>query len=479
MFLHGLPSITTKAKLVEKIEHCRACGSKSLTPAISNFDRTLKKNKFERKNKKNSTSYALENARIDDFLLCDPSQDSKACGLLQRANSLSTQHHAPLPSATFRVNRDHLRAAATQALEILSGRDCAALDIGCNDGTLLSYYPRWVERFGVDIHDLVEEIGPWAWTAKTSHSSDMLKNALCTKKFEIITCISALEEFEDPQSLINMVKSHLTADGVFVLETLYAPILLTGNNIEHLCAPITSIYSLTVLENLLRNSGLKIFRGSVTGKNSGSIRLFITHNDNHEYDFDPWSERLARLWDEEIVLALQDIAPYQAFSARCEGNRKQFQDILKSAKREKQRIHLIGTDNQSISLCNMAGPHLDAISHIVDYTNQSGISSSISYPLPIIGEAQCRALQPDILIIPSQIKQEMMEIWREAIFAGMRLLIAAPEPHFVDTYNYSTIYGKILSQGDQAGGVETLRSILHAAGRPRLVTVNTKQRTAS
>ncbi|MEZ5917432.1 MAG: hypothetical protein R3C40_07705 [Parvularculaceae bacterium] len=55
--------------------------------------------------------------------------------------------------------------------ELISGRDCAALDIGCSDGTLLSFYPRWVDRYGVDTLDDVDQIGSWAWSAKAAFPS--------------------------------------------------------------------------------------------------------------------------------------------------------------------------------------------------------------------------------------------------------------------------------------------------------------------
>ncbi|MEZ5928479.1 MAG: hypothetical protein R3C55_08380 [Parvularculaceae bacterium] len=108
---------------MKKITECRACGSKALTPVFSlpspepRFDALGRRKQGEAK-----------------FVLCDPSRDAGACGLLQSAYARTPAPEMFEPSGRYAVNRSHLRQLATEALEAISGRDCAALDIGCNDG---------------------------------------------------------------------------------------------------------------------------------------------------------------------------------------------------------------------------------------------------------------------------------------------------------------------------------------------------------
>lgn len=446
---------------------CRVCASKALTPITVSQrwgDTTSKISDI--------------NSAESGFILCDPSVDAKACGLLQRSfkpkKSKLTENTSPVPSGTFRSVRDHLRAAATEALELISGRDCAALDIGCNDGTLLSYYPKWVDRFGVDIDDSIDTIGEWAWTAQAQFPSTDLDTAFGSKGFDIITCISTLEYVENPASLFEAVKKRLVNDGVFVLETLYAPMIITSNNFEALTTEVTGLYSINVLEQLLRKSDLKIFRGTLTSKDGGSIRLFITHEDNNEYDFEPWSDRLAKLWDEETVLALRDRAPYQAFQGRCADARREFQSLLTDIHKAAENIHLLGADTHASELLKWAGDAGKAISYIASFHNPNASDDFYSTvngrKIPIISETESKTMEPDFLLAPVRLKREVLENWREPILAGGRVIFASPTPHIVDANNYSAEYGKTLSQGDSAAGVETLRNILHAAGGPRLAT---------
>ena len=455
--------------MTKKKPTCIACGSHHLTPVQL----------MPNSSKGSPVPLFSHGAKDASFGLCDPMENSRACGLLQSLHHEDQQES--LPSSTFRVTRDHLRCAATEALELISGRDCAALDIGCNDGTLLSFYPQWVERFGVDTDASVSNIGEWAWSAQANYPSQELDEAFGTKMFDIITCISTLEYCQDPAELLNAIKARLVPDGVVVLETLYAPVVISSTQVDSLAPSLCGLYTLNVLEDLARRAGLKIFKGALTGKDGGSIRLFLTHAEQDEFDFEPWSERLAKLWDEETVLALRDRAPYQAFRNRADSARETLQNTLRDFSKRADIVCLLGTDENSQCLIKWLGKEACVIRHVVDYGSiaQSEPSSkSALAPCPkglnakVISPEQVDALSPDVLIAPARHKREMLEQWRDFIFAGGQMLFASPEPFIVHAGNYSAEYGKVIAQGDGAGGVETLRAILHASGGPRLISHN-------
>ncbi|MBT8472807.1 MAG: methyltransferase domain-containing protein [Marinicaulis sp.] len=443
---------------MKKITSCRACGSKALTPAFSILLGAAPR-KMWRNGKENV-----------EYLLCDPSRDSRACGLLQSA--VPNAYEDTTPSGRHSSTREHLRAVATESLELISGRDCSALDIGCNDGTLLSYYPRWVDRHGVDPAAPVDEIGEWAWTAREAFPSSELDSAFGKKKFDIISAVSVFEYIDDPRAMLARIKLLLAEDGVFALETLYSPMVLTRNSVEALQSGVSAVYSLSALEWLIREADLKIFKGTLTTKEGGSIRLFITHKDNDEFDFDPWYERLAKLWDEENALAMRSIQPYQTFERRAEDIQERFVTLLDEIASRGECAQILGADSQTDALLRWAGRSAKVVTAVVD-THVSRENETLGEKGPrIISETDCRAAEPDYLIAPARYKRELLERWREAILLGARLIFVTPQPHIVDASNFATEYGKSLEGGDSGSGVETLRSILAASGGPRLVADN-------
>ncbi len=404
-----------------------------------------------------------------EFVLCDPSRDVHACGLLQNAFAGEGPVKRAVPSGVYRVTRSSLRAMATEGLELISGRDCAALDIGCSDGTLLSFYPRWVERFGVDPSDDIDSVGAWTWSAKTAFPGPEIDRAFAGRKFDLITAASTFEEVDEPRAFLARVKSLLTDDGVFCLETIYAPMALTHTAADAFASGISAVYSLTVLERLLRDCDLKIFRGALTEKDGGSIRLFITHADSAEYDFDPWYERLAQLWDEENALGLRSIQPYQAFSARAGEIRAAFAERIAECSKRNQSVHLYGADAGAAMFYAWGGAKADIIeAAVVAAAFEDGSRLCAGGP-SLVSESESRAVNPDWLIAPAALKREILERWRDYVLQGGNILFATPDIHVVTAGNYASEFGKSLAGAEGGAGADSLRAILRAAGGLRVV----------
>lgn len=404
-----------------------------------------------------------------EFLLCDPTKDVHACGLLQNAFFSEGPVKRTAPSSVYRTTRSSLRALATEGLELISGRDCSALDIGCSDGTLLSFYPRWVERFGVDPSDDIDGIGAWTWSAKTSFPGPEIDRAFAGKKFDLITAASCLEEIDEPRAFLARVKSLLTGDGVFCLETLYAPMALTHTAVDTFASGVCAVYSLTAIERLLRDCDLKVFRGALTEKDGGSIRLFITHAASPDYDFDPWYERLAQLWDEENALGLRSVTPYQAFAARASALRDEFALKIAEFSKRNQSVHLYGSDAGAAMIYAWGGPKTDIIEAAVSATAFDDGARLCAGGPSIVSEQESRAVNPDMLIAPAALKREILERWRDYILQGGKVMFVTPDIHVVNAVNYAAEFGKSLAGAEGGAGAESLRSILKAAGGLRVV----------
>ena len=446
---------------MKRLSHCRACGSAALSPAFA----------LEGVAAEPARKGLLGRAKPEgaEFVFCDPSKDVHACGLLQNAYVFDAPSRRTAPSGSFRTVRSSLRSLATEGLELISGRDCAALDIGCSDGTLLSFYPRWVDRHGVDPSADALEIGAWAWSAQASFPSADIDRAFAAKKFDLITAASVLEEVNEPRAFFARVKSLLTDDGVFALETLYSAVALTRTAASALVGGVAAVYSICVLERILRDCELKIFRGSLTEKDGGSIRLFITHAESSEYDFDPWFERLAQLWDEENALSLRARAPYQAFERRVEEARRAFEDLMAGAAHRGETAHLFGADAGAAMLYAWAGKGQRAIEASIGVGEIDAGARLIANGPSVISENESRAIAPTYVIAPAALKREILERWRDPVLKGAKLVFATPHPHVIHAGNYAAEFGKSLAGADGAGGAESLRSILSAAGGLRLV----------
>src|SRR3954469_5313966 len=141
---------------IRKRTTCRVCGSSSLTPVIDLGPQYLQGSFI--KPGKEMPSHRKINCSL---VRCNPQIDENACGLLQMEHSVPPEIlYAAYwyRSGTNNTMRTHLRGIAEEAAALIGRPQARVLDIGCNDGTLLGYYPTTFQKFGVDPSDVAQEI---------------------------------------------------------------------------------------------------------------------------------------------------------------------------------------------------------------------------------------------------------------------------------------------------------------------------------
>ncbi|WP_031550041.1 class I SAM-dependent methyltransferase [Parvularcula oceani] len=424
----------------ERIATCRACEGTELTEA-----------------------FALPGE--GPWVFCGDGEGHHGCGLLQRATMCPDAPLAPAPEPSW-TEQHRLRAAAHQALEMLTTRDGCALDIGCGNGSLLSAYPRWIAPIGLDPRLSASGPQDWGFGLAEDFATQEGQAALDEAgfgTFDLITAIGALEREEDPLAFLMRAKSRLADDGVLVLETPYAVLALTKTLGSAFHDEARAVYMLSVLERLSRAAGLRIVRGSMTETSGGSIRLFLTHSDYSGHDYAPWTEGLAKLWDEEASLALHGHPPYRAFAARHARRAEEAADIAAEMQRRFEHAYVLDGGPRVAAMLRQAGLTQDLVTAVVDGQALPGIEA-------VSDEAAQQAL-PDVLIAPAWRRREALEQWHAFIMGGGRLIFLEPEISVVCAANYAAELGRALAVTDGPGSVESLHAVLSAMRKPALSLV--------
>src|SRR5215813_3017834 len=125
---------------VKKRNSCRVCGSTSLKKVIDLGPQYLQ-GSFVKPGKE-MPSLRKINCTL---LRCDPKEDENACGLLQMEHSVPPEILYAAYWYRSGINdtmRNHLKSIVESVTPLIKKDNASVLDIGCNDGTLLSYYPR-------------------------------------------------------------------------------------------------------------------------------------------------------------------------------------------------------------------------------------------------------------------------------------------------------------------------------------------------
>lgn len=374
--------------------------------------------------------------RIPTILVrCDPMRDEHACGLLQMAHSVPpTILYSAYwyRSGTNQTMRDHLRGIAEETAAMLEKPDARVLDIGCNDGTLLGFYPKPYARFGVDPSDVAQEVTGDTTVIQDTFPSAELDQRTAGRPFDAITSIAMFYDLEDPVAFVRHVKRSLAPDGVWIFEMSYMPAMLKMNSYDTICHEHLEYYSLAVIEEVLRRAGMKVVRVGMNDINGGSIRCYATHADCFRFSRKEYAAPLDALRQEEFDLELDTDKPYRNFQERINVHRTELTGLLRKLKSEGKKIHIYGASTKGNTILQWCGIDRFVIDYAADRNPDKHGARTLGTDVPIIGEEESRAMRPDYyLVLPWHFKREFLDRERETLARGTRMIFPLPDIELV------------------------------------------------
>lgn len=410
---------------IRKRTTCRVCGSPSLKKVIDLGPQYLQ-GSFIKPGKEMPSL-----RKIDCSLVrCNPEQDENACGLLQMQHSVPPEIlYAAYwyRSGTNNTMRNHLKNIVESVTQLINKANASVLDIGCNDGTLLNFYPTSYEKFGCDPSDVAQEVKT-AKVVQDIFPSEQLFNLLKGKQLDVITSIAMFYDLESPVDFVNGIKKYLAPNGVWIFEMSYMPRMLELDSYDTICHEHLEFYSLAVLEKICTIAGMKIFKIEFNDINGGSIRCYATHKEFGGYDNVENQKLLNEIRHKEFDLELDTDKPYIAFQQRIETLKNDTYTLIAKLKKEGKKIHIYGAStkgNTILQWCNID-------STLVDYAAERNPdkygATTLGTNIPIISEEESRAMNPDYyLVLPWHFKDEFVVREKEALEKGTGFIFPVPK----------------------------------------------------
>ena len=414
---------------------CRCCGSSALVPVIDLGEQYLQ-GSFVKPGKELPPHRKIQCSLVR----CDPTRDEHACGLLQMEHSVPPEILYSAywyRSGTNNTMRTHLQGIVAQALEMVKSRSGIVLDIGCNDGTLLNFYPKEFKKFGVDPSDVAQEISSDVTVVQDIFPSGELSKILGDQRFNIITSIAMFYDLEDPVGFARAVKQELAPDGLWIFEMSYMPSMLNLTSYDTICHEHLEYYSLAVIENILSRAGMKLVNAELNTSNGGSIRCHATHNESFAYKDPAAVQRIKQLRQSEFDLELDTDRPYRSFQDRINVHRQELNELLKKLKSEGKTIHIYGASTKGNPILQWCG--ID--SRIIDFAAERNPDKygafTLGTEIPIISEEESRALKPDFyLVLPWHFQDEFIEREKDMLKRGTGMIFPLPKVRVVTAENH-------------------------------------------
>lgn len=285
------------------------------------------------------------------------------------------------------------------------------LDIGANDGTLLSFVPSHYFRIGVEpARNLIPDLNRHTNAVYNSFWEDV-KELPEGRKAKVITAIAMLYDLDDPNSFMQNVKRHLATDGVFITQLMTLRPMLEQNDIGNVCHEHLEFYSYPVLKYLFEKNGLEIFSAEENDMNGGSYRLFARHLDQGSINH-PEKTGLREL---------------HAFVKRAEKNKRRTVKFIKKEVSRGKEIYGYGASTKGNTILQWYGLDRSLIRGVADKNPEKWGKFTVGTGVPIVSEEEARKQADYFFVLPWGFLDTFLERekgWREG---GGKFMVSIPE----------------------------------------------------
>lgn len=369
-------------------------------------------------------------------------QRCEGCGLVQLKHTVHADRlfrRYWYQSGINESMKAELQDVVTQAQTIRPLRpDDLVVDVGANDGTLLSYYPVVKASKGLTgpvrcayepAYNLFEALRPHA-EILVADFFPSARDQMPDKSVAILTSIACFYAVDDPKQFVQEVDRVLTEDGVWVVQFQdLAQQVQTGafDNIvfEHLM-----YYSLRSFAALLKDFNLDIYGVQPRAINGGSLRVYVRREAQVAtqmsfgavVDLGQWLQKEDPLTTTEAL---------EAFAWQADQTRSQLQEMVGIAARSGP-VDLYAASTKSSTLLQYCGIDHTLIRQAVERTVEKVGRVTSGTRIPIVNEHTWRADPARVTVLGAYQHTEMfLKREEDYIDQGGSFLTPLPHPRLI------------------------------------------------
>ncbi len=333
----------------------------------------------------------------------------------------------PYTSGTTKLLRDNFADLQRESAAMLGlGDQDLVVDIGSNDGTLLSNFQKGGQRaLGIeptDVGDIANQRG--IPTIKRYFGIEVAREV--KREYgpaSMVTAANCFAHIEDVHAIVDGVVEMLKDDGVFVTESHYLIPLLETLQYDTIYHEHLRYYSLTSLKHLFEMHGLEVFHARPIPSHGGSIRVYAARHGAHtvqdgvrrmlaaEPRGEAMAKRLATFRHDVILSKLRLLA------------------MLRDLKEKGARVAGISAPSRASTLVNYVGLDEGLIDYVCEIAGSLKIGKYMpGTQIPVVDEAKLYSDQPDCAVIFSwHIADELAPKLKAKGFRG-QLITPLPVP---------------------------------------------------
>ena len=291
------------------------------------------------------------------------------------------------------------------------------VDIGSNDGTLLSHWSPDLHRIGFEPAENLAEY--------VDHGIEMVWDFFSAGKYpvkqkaRVITAIAMFYDLDRPTEFLRECAQILAHDGVIVIQQNYLLTMLFGSDYGNVCHEHLAYHSLASMRYACASAGLAIVGCDLNDVNGGSFRLYIKHAEHGEGPRIPF--RVAA-----EAKALSRVEPI--FPGRCAAQAESLRAIVRGVTDAGGVVDVYGASTKGNTILQYAGIDSDLIRCAADRNPEKFGRVMVGSRIPVVSEAASKATPPDYyLVLPWAFLKHFIEREKEWLSNGGKFIVPLPE----------------------------------------------------
>lgn len=311
------------------------------------------------------------------------------------------------------------------------GSDDLVVDIGSNDGTLLS---KW-QTAGFRVHgieptdkaQLANENGVPSTQAFFNRES---ATGVAEKhgQARVVTATNVFAHIENIHDIVESLLCLLADDGVFISESHYLPSLVETCQYDTIYHEHLRYYSLHSLKYLFDRHDLEIIHAKKIPTHGGSVRVYAARRGKFEVQ-----DSVKQLMAAEVEQGVEGTDWLREFAKQVARSKLQLYRMLADIKEKGGRVYGIAAPSRASTLITYTGLDEQTLDCVLEIKGSHKIGKYMPGTLiPVDEESRLFDEQPEYaMFLAWHIADELIPILRKKGFKG-GFIVPLPEPRVIE-----------------------------------------------
>ncbi len=329
--------------------------------------------------------------------------------------------------------RDDMKDFAEDCLRTCNlSKGSDVLDIGSNDGTLLSFFKKeGCHVLGVDPSRPAFEIAMTKGinTMNRMFDSDTREQILATTgKMDLVSATNIITHVPNPEEFLINCKYLLKPTGSLVVEFYNFESMISNSAFDQIYHEHMSYFNFTTFSRLLENVGLEAYKVEQVNSQGGSLRVFISFTGSQNID-----ESVKNMLETEG--GLESIkSRYFLFPQKVAKIKRDALKFLEAEIRSGNKIAGYGASAKATVFLNFLNL---SRSEIIAIADKSPIKQGKFIPgaaIPVVSPDELVNLNPKIIIIFAwNLRKEIVGFLKQIFSQDVNIIALIPEISFFNT----------------------------------------------